>query len=151
MSVVCKNPVWNHVLMIFKVRIQSNVTSIFLRRRFLWCSINKKSWSWSESLLYLWKLWQLCLMCHRFPACLREKLHSRHRASDAVWVEAVQSGSSSPRQSPAEILQTPQTPPGSETLLQQVYIHVGSHTMLKPQVYGFTFVSVCIVWFLNVM
>lgn len=58
----------------------------------------------------------------------REKLWSRHAAGDAVHAEAIRSGSSSPRQSPAEILWAPQTPPGPETLLQQVYIYVGSHT-----------------------
>lgn len=66
------------------------------------------------------------LFLHR--VCNREELQSRRAADDAVGAKAIRSRWSSPRQSPAEILRAPKTPPGAETLLQQVYIHVGSHT-----------------------
>lgn len=66
------------------------------------------------------------LFLHR--VCNREELQSWRAVDDAVGAKAIRSRGSSPRQSPAEILRAPKTPPGAETLLQQVYIHVGSHT-----------------------
>lgn len=58
----------------------------------------------------------------------REEMQSRHTAGDAFWTEAVRSGSSSPRESPAQVLRAPETLSGSETLLPQVHVYVGPHS-----------------------